>query len=134
MGLFSRHEAREAYDQVYGGGRPHHEISHELLAGAAGFEAMRMYEHHREREGIVEHHELGKELLAGFAVAEIEKHFAAGPLRPPEPARGQAARPRAGRLPLAAAVRPVLVGAGRGRPGDLAGQPVRQRAGVGAGA
>jgi hypothetical protein len=75
MGFFSRHEAREAYDQVYGGGRPHHEISHELLAGAAGFEAMRLYEHHREREGIVEHHELGKEMLAGFAVAEIEKHF-----------------------------------------------------------
>ena len=76
MGFFERREAREAYDQVYGGGRPHHEVSHELLAGAAGFEAMRMYEHHREREGIVEHHELGKEMLAGFAVAEIEKHFA----------------------------------------------------------
>ena len=76
MGFFGRHEAREAYDQVYGGGRPHHEVSHELLAGAAGFEAMRMYEHHREREGIVEHHELGKEMLAGFAVAEIDKHFA----------------------------------------------------------
>jgi Protein of unknown function (DUF3759) len=76
MGFFKRHEAQEAYDQVYGGGRPHHEVSHELLAGAAGFEAMRMYEHHREREGITEHHELGKEMLAGFAVAEIEKHFA----------------------------------------------------------
>jgi hypothetical protein len=36
---------------------------------------MRMYEHHREREGIPEHHELAKELLAGFAAAEIEKHF-----------------------------------------------------------
>ena len=75
MGFFARHEAREAYDQVYGGGRPHHEVSHELLAGAAGFEAVRMYEHHREREGIVEHHELGKEMLAGFAAAEIDKHF-----------------------------------------------------------
>jgi Protein of unknown function (DUF3759) len=75
MGFFARHEARKAYEQVYGGGLPHHEISHELLAGAAGFEAMRLYEHHREREGIVEHHELGKEMLAGFAVAEIEKHF-----------------------------------------------------------
>ena len=75
MGFFKRHEAREAYDQIYGGGRPHHEISHELLAGAAGFEAMRLYEHHREREGIVEHHALGKEMLAGFAAAEIDKHF-----------------------------------------------------------
>src|ERR1700729_2812505 len=78
MGFFERREAREAYDQVYGGRRPHHEVTHELLAGAAGFEAMRMYEHHREREGVVEHHELGKELLAGFAAAEIDKHFEAG--------------------------------------------------------
>ena len=78
MGLFSHHAARDAYDQVYGDGRPRHEVTHELLAGAAAFEAMRMYEHHREREGIVEHHELGKELLAGFAAAEIDKHFEQG--------------------------------------------------------
>jgi hypothetical protein len=75
MGLFDFLGAQNAYDDVYGGRRPHHEVSHELLAGAAGFEAMRMYEHHRKREGIVEHHELGKELLAGFAAAEIDKHF-----------------------------------------------------------
>jgi hypothetical protein len=75
MGLFSHHHARDAYDQVYGGGRPRHEVTHELLAGAAAFEAMRMYEHHREREGIPVRHELAKELLAGFVGAEIEKHF-----------------------------------------------------------
>jgi hypothetical protein len=71
MGLFSHHHARDAYDQVYGGGRPRHEVTHELLAGAAAFEAMRMYEHHREREGIPVRHELAKELLAGFVGAEI---------------------------------------------------------------
>ena len=70
--------ARGAYDQVYGGDTPHHDVTHELLAGAAGFEAVRMYEHHREREGIREHHELGKELLAGFAAAEVDKHFQEG--------------------------------------------------------
>jgi len=78
MGFLDRLAAREAYDHVYGGGMPRHEVSHELLAGAAGFEAVRMYEHHREREGIVEHHELGKELLAGFAAAEVDKHFQEG--------------------------------------------------------
>lgn len=75
MGLFDFLGARDARDDVYGGRRPHHEVTHELLAGAAGFEAMRMYERHREREGIPERHELGKELLAGFAAAEIDKHF-----------------------------------------------------------
>jgi hypothetical protein len=78
MGLFDFLGAQGAYDDVYGGRRSHHEVSHELLAGAAGFEAMRMYEHHREREGITGHHELAKELIAGFAAAEIDKHFEAG--------------------------------------------------------
>ena len=70
--------AQNAYDQVSDDQRPRHEITHELLAGAAGFEAMRMYEHHRENEGITEHHELGKELLAGFVTAEVEKHLEKG--------------------------------------------------------
>jgi Protein of unknown function (DUF3759) len=78
MGFFDRHRAKDAYDQVYGDGVPHHQVTHELLAGAAGFEAMRMYEHHREREGIPEHHELAKELLASFAAAEVDKHFDSG--------------------------------------------------------
>src|SRR5208283_4099350 len=78
MGPFGREHAERAYGQVYGGGMPHTDVTHELLAGAAAFEAVRMYEHHREREGIVEHHELGKEMLAGFAAAEIDKHFQEG--------------------------------------------------------
>jgi hypothetical protein len=78
MGFFDMFGAQGAYDQVYDDQRPRHEVTHELLAGAAGFEAMRMYEHHRENEGITEHHELGKELLAGFAAAELEKHLEKG--------------------------------------------------------
>jgi hypothetical protein len=78
MGLFDLLGARGAYDQVYGGGLEHRDVTHELLAGAAGFEAMRMYEHHREREGITEHHSMGKEMLAGFAAAEVDKHFDEG--------------------------------------------------------
>jgi Protein of unknown function (DUF3759) len=78
MGFLDRLAAQGAYDHVYGGGMPHRDVTHELLAGAAGFEAVRMYEHHREREGIVEHHSVGKELLAGFAAAEVDKHFDSG--------------------------------------------------------
>jgi hypothetical protein len=75
MGFLDRLAAREAYEHISGGGMRHDDVTHELLAGAAGFEAVRMYEHHRQREGITEHHELGKELLAGFAAAEVDKHF-----------------------------------------------------------
>jgi len=75
MGFFDYAGAQGAYDQVYGDQQPRESVGQELLAGAAGFEAMRMYEHHREREGIPEHHELAKELLAGFVTAEVDKHF-----------------------------------------------------------
>jgi hypothetical protein len=75
MGFFDRDQAQQAYGQVYGDDYPRPDVTQEMLAGAAGFEAMRMYEHHRENEGITEHHELGKELLAGFATAEVDKHF-----------------------------------------------------------
>jgi|SRR5580658_10210089 hypothetical protein len=78
MGLFDRDRAEGAYGQVYGGQMPHADVTHEVLAAAVGFEAMRMYEHHREREGITEHHELGKELMAGFAAAEVDRHFDRG--------------------------------------------------------
>jgi hypothetical protein len=80
MGLSGHHHHhhRDAYEAVYGGRRPHHEITHEFLAAAVGFEAMRMYEHHREREGIPVHHRLAKELLAAFVAAEIDRHFDTG--------------------------------------------------------
>jgi Protein of unknown function (DUF3759) len=78
MGFFDMSGAQDAYGQVYDDQRPRHEITHELLAGAAGFEAMHMYEQHREDEGITEHHELGKEMVAGFAAAEVDKHLENG--------------------------------------------------------
>jgi hypothetical protein len=78
MGFFDMSGAQDSYGQVYDDQRPRHEITHELLAGAAGFEAMHLYEQHRENEGITEHHELGKEMVAGFAAAEVDKHFENG--------------------------------------------------------
>jgi hypothetical protein len=78
MGFFDFLGAQDAHEQVYGGGRPHHQVTHELMAGAAGFEAMRMFERHREAQGVPEHHQLVKELLAGFVAAEVEKHFERG--------------------------------------------------------
>ncbi len=78
MGFFGSDHAQSAHGQVYGGGQPHASITHELIAGAVGFEAMRMFEHHEERQGKVEHHQLAKELVAGFVTAELDKHFEQG--------------------------------------------------------
>jgi hypothetical protein len=82
MALIGHHNHhRSAYDDVYGGRRPHHQVTHELLAAAVGFEAMRLYEHHLRREGLRPHHQLAKELLAAFVAAEIDRHFDTGRYR-----------------------------------------------------
>ncbi|ORX77067.1 hypothetical protein K493DRAFT_342967 [Basidiobolus meristosporus CBS 931.73] len=67
-------ESDQAHQQVYGQER-HHEgtLSHEVIAGAAGFEAMKAYENHLRRTGEQPSHSLMKELLAGFASAEVDK-------------------------------------------------------------
>jgi hypothetical protein len=77
MGLFHhRHEAEAAEKKVKDG--PADQVTHELLAGAAGAEALRMYEKHLEKNGVVDHHKVGKELLAGFAAGTAEKYIEKG--------------------------------------------------------
>jgi hypothetical protein len=76
MGLKSK--AEEAFKQVNDGGSANENLTHEVLAGAAGFEAIHLYEKHREKEGIVEHNQVGKELLAGFAAGVAEKYIEKG--------------------------------------------------------
>ncbi|KAF9161620.1 hypothetical protein DFQ27_007286 [Actinomortierella ambigua] len=65
---FGRHE--EAYAKVYGGGEHHSSWTHELIAGAAAFEAMKKYENDRGGD-----HKLTKEIFAGMAGAEADKLF-----------------------------------------------------------
>ncbi|PYH49372.1 DUF3759 domain-containing protein, partial [Aspergillus saccharolyticus JOP 1030-1] len=50
-------------------------LSHELIAGAASFEAMKAYERHCEANGQPQSHAQAKELLAGFAGAFIDREF-----------------------------------------------------------
>ncbi|KDN50863.1 hypothetical protein K437DRAFT_221834, partial [Tilletiaria anomala UBC 951] len=64
-----------SHNQVYGGETHESKFSHELIGGAAGFEAMKAYEDHERREGKPVNHALAKELLAGFAAAEVDKLF-----------------------------------------------------------
>ncbi|KAJ5648336.1 hypothetical protein N7490_004708 [Penicillium lividum] len=54
--------------------RPHEaKWSHELIGGAAAYEAMKAYEEHEQRNGKVENHAKAKEILAGFAGAFIDR-------------------------------------------------------------
>jgi len=61
-----------AYDQVTKA--PHKaELSHELLAGAAAYEASKAYERHCEENGKPASHAKAKELLAAFSGAFIDR-------------------------------------------------------------
>ncbi|KAI9634865.1 uncharacterized protein MKK02DRAFT_15252, partial [Dioszegia hungarica] len=47
--------------------------AHELIAGAASFEAMRAYEQHQAQNGKPQSFAIAKEIIAGFAGAEVDK-------------------------------------------------------------
>ncbi|KAF8980925.1 hypothetical protein BGZ46_003465 [Entomortierella lignicola] len=59
----------EHHDQVYGETTHKSSWTHEIIAGAAAFEAMKSYEN-KEGDGK---HKLSKELFAGLAAAEADK-------------------------------------------------------------
>ncbi|KAG8689965.1 hypothetical protein FRC08_010726 [Ceratobasidium sp. 394] len=73
MGWFSDDsDQAQAYDQVTQ--RPHEAAwSHELIAGAASYEAAKAYENHVAENGQPESHEKAKEILAGFAGAFVDR-------------------------------------------------------------
>ncbi|KAL4780082.1 hypothetical protein BJX76DRAFT_339198, partial [Aspergillus varians] len=48
-------------------------FSHELISGAASYEAMKAYENHVAKNGKPPSHEKAKEILAGFAGAFIDR-------------------------------------------------------------
>ncbi|KAK8865660.1 hypothetical protein IAR55_000805 [Kwoniella newhampshirensis] len=80
MGLFDFfNNDASGRDQVYGidPENPEHKskLSHELIGGAAGFEAMKAYEQHCAQNGQPPSHAFAKELIAGFAAAEVDKLF-----------------------------------------------------------
>ncbi|KAL1871455.1 hypothetical protein VTK73DRAFT_2063 [Phialemonium thermophilum] len=71
--MFGFDDGKSARDEVYDG-QPHEsKLSHELIGGAAGFEAMHLLEKRQREEGKPVNHGFAKELLAGFAAAEVDK-------------------------------------------------------------
>ncbi|KAG2359955.1 hypothetical protein BDR07DRAFT_1360570 [Suillus spraguei] len=61
----------DAYNQV--NNAPHKaKLSHELIAAAASYEAMKAYNAHCEKNGKPASHDKAKEIMAGFAGAFID--------------------------------------------------------------
>ncbi|KAK0728374.1 hypothetical protein B0T26DRAFT_748604 [Lasiosphaeria miniovina] len=78
MGFFDFNEAKDARDQVYSDDYPEDhqsKFSHELVGGAAAFEAMHLWEKKQREEGNNVSHGFAKEALAGLAGAEADKLF-----------------------------------------------------------
>jgi hypothetical protein len=55
-------------------GQPHEaKLSHELIGGAAAFEAMHLFENQQREKGEAVNHGFAKEMLAAIAGAEVDK-------------------------------------------------------------
>ncbi|KAI6106871.1 hypothetical protein EDD16DRAFT_1899137 [Pisolithus croceorrhizus] len=67
-------------------------LSHELIAGAAAYEAAKAYENHKARNGEPSSHAQAKELLAGFAGAFIDREVGNQRLGLPRQTESQASR------------------------------------------
>src|SRR4051812_11989456 len=80
FGWGHREHHEDAHQQVYGGQVEHASLTHELLAAAVAFAAMRKYEQHQREQGAEVKHGLAKELLAAFVGAELDKWFESGRL------------------------------------------------------
>ncbi|KAK6356828.1 hypothetical protein TWF718_001168 [Orbilia javanica] len=64
-------DAYDSYKQVHHEGK----LSHELLAGAAGFGAIHEWEKRQRESGEPVNHGFAKELIGGIAAAEVDKLF-----------------------------------------------------------
>ncbi|KAI0321740.1 hypothetical protein OF83DRAFT_1168150 [Amylostereum chailletii] len=71
---FDHATAQQHYENVYNE-TPRHQssLSHEVIAGAAGFAAMHAYEAHLRASGQPVSHGTMKEILAAIAAAEVDK-------------------------------------------------------------
>ncbi|KAL2070430.1 hypothetical protein VTL71DRAFT_13456 [Oculimacula yallundae] len=66
----------QAYDQYNDASDEHKaKFSHELIGGAAAYEAAKAYERHVAENGKPDSHAEAKEILAGFAGAFIDREF-----------------------------------------------------------
>ncbi|KAK2463688.1 hypothetical protein APHAL10511_004439 [Amanita phalloides] len=73
MGWFSDDSDQSSHYDQYNNAPHKATLSHELIAGAAAFEAAKAYEGHVAANGQPPSHALAKELLAGFTGAAVDR-------------------------------------------------------------
>ncbi|KAF7728494.1 hypothetical protein EC973_006047 [Apophysomyces ossiformis] len=71
--VLNERELNEAHEKVYT--KKKAKLSHELLAGAAAYEAVKAWERKQQEEGKEVHHATAKKLIASIAAAELVKLF-----------------------------------------------------------
>ncbi|KIW54229.1 hypothetical protein PV05_06600 [Exophiala xenobiotica] len=73
--MFGWDDAQNAHQEVYGSGGYDNQakFSHEVIAGGAAFEGMKLFEDRQRKEGKPVSHAFAKELLAGFVGGEVDK-------------------------------------------------------------
>jgi len=73
--MFGWDDAQQNHQEVYGSGGYDNQakFSHEVIAGGAAFEGMKLFEDHQRKEGKPVSHQFAKELLAGFVGGEVDK-------------------------------------------------------------
>ncbi|KAI7862857.1 ricin B lectin domain-containing protein [Spinellus fusiger] len=64
-------QASEAHRQVYTERKAH--LSHQVIAGAAGYEAVKAYIRHQESQGTPVNHQFAKKAIAGIVAAQMVK-------------------------------------------------------------
>ncbi|PWY87379.1 putative phosphoglycerate mutase family protein [Aspergillus heteromorphus CBS 117.55] len=79
MGWFSGNSEQAQFSEQFSNfdGSEQHKakLSHEVIGGAAAYEAMKAYEEHQAKNGKPASHAEAKEILAGLAGAFIDREF-----------------------------------------------------------
>ncbi|KAK9239473.1 signal transduction protein [Lipomyces kononenkoae] len=70
---FGQSQSQQIYGNNYTPEEHRAKFSHEAIAGAASFEAFKLFEDRQRREGKPVSHAFAKELLMGIAGAEVDK-------------------------------------------------------------
>ncbi|KAH9065301.1 hypothetical protein EDB87DRAFT_1555898 [Lactarius vividus] len=73
-GFGDDHEVSQAYAEVENTPHEHKaKLSHELIAGAAAYEAAKAYNEHCDRNGKPSSHSKAKEIFAGLAGVAVDR-------------------------------------------------------------